>query len=60
MEEPVVILDGLTYTYAGSETPAIKDIDLTVRPGSLLLLLGPAAAANRHFLLPDRFYSTQL
>jgi energy-coupling factor transporter ATP-binding protein EcfA2 len=42
MEEPVVILDGLTYTYAGSETPAIKDIDLTVRPGEFVTITGRA------------------
>jgi energy-coupling factor transporter ATP-binding protein EcfA2 len=46
MEEPVVILDGLTYTYAGSETPAIKDIDLTVRPGEFVTITGPSGCGK--------------
>jgi energy-coupling factor transporter ATP-binding protein EcfA2 len=46
MEEPVVILDGLTYTYAGSETPAIKDIDLTVRSGEFVTITGPSGCGK--------------
>lgn len=46
MEEPVVKLEGLTFTYAGSETPALKDINLTVRPGEFVTVTGPSGCGK--------------
>jgi len=46
MEEPVVKLEGLTFTYAGSETPALKDINLTVRPGEFVTITGPSGCGK--------------
>lgn len=46
MEEPVVILDGLTYTYAGSEAPSLNDINLSVRPGEFVTITGPSGCGK--------------
>jgi len=46
MVEPVVELEGLTFTYAGSETPALKDINLTVRPGEFVTITGPSGCGK--------------
>ena len=46
MEKPVVQLEGLTFTYAGSLEPALKDIELTVHPGEFVVLTGPSGCGK--------------
>jgi len=36
----------LTFTYPGAPAPALKGIDLTVRPGELVLVTGPTGAGK--------------
>lgn len=44
--EPVITVDGVTYTYPGAETPAIKDIRFTIDYGAIFGLLGPSGAGK--------------
>lgn len=43
--EPVVA-DKLGYTYPGTETPAIEDVDLTVKAGERVLLTGESGSGK--------------
>jgi energy-coupling factor transporter ATP-binding protein EcfA2 len=42
----MIRIDGLTYTYAGADAPALEDVDLSVRAGELVLLTGPTGAGK--------------
>jgi iron(III) transport system ATP-binding protein len=42
----VIEIKDLTKTYAGSDTPAVDGIDLTVPSGSLVTLLGPSGCGK--------------
>ncbi len=42
---------GVSFTYWGSDTPAIREIDLCIEPGQFVVLLGPAGAGKSTFLL---------
>ncbi len=42
----MLALDGLGYRYPGSAAPAVRDVDLTVAPGELVLLTGPTGCGK--------------
>lgn len=42
----IVKVEGLTFTYNGSDTPAISDIDLSIEEGEFILLLGPSGCGK--------------
>ncbi|MEM2910425.1 MAG: ABC transporter ATP-binding protein [Nitrososphaerota archaeon] len=42
----IVRVEGLTFTYSGSEVPAVKDINLTMKEGEFVLLLGPSGCGK--------------
>ncbi|EMA39194.1 ABC transporter ATP-binding protein [Halococcus hamelinensis] len=44
--DPIVRIRGLTYTYAGSDEPAVRGIDFTVREGEIFGFLGPSGAGK--------------
>ena len=41
-----VEFQNLTFTYEGADQPALKDIDLTVSPGEIILITGPAGSGK--------------
>ncbi|MEM2083845.1 MAG: ATP-binding cassette domain-containing protein, partial [Nitrososphaerota archaeon] len=45
-EEYEIILKNVTYKYPGSDKPALKNIDLKVRKGEILLITGPTGAGK--------------
>jgi energy-coupling factor transport system ATP-binding protein len=53
--------DGAAFTYAGSPRPAFRDIELTVDPGAVLLVVGPSGSGKSTLaravagLLPEQF-----
>ncbi|WP_235855661.1 ABC transporter ATP-binding protein [Methanofollis fontis] len=42
----MIRINTLAYTYGGSETPALRRIDLEIRPGELALVTGPTGAGK--------------
>ncbi len=46
MPEPVVLLEGLSFTYAGSPEPALKGINLAVQPGEFIAVTGPSGCGK--------------
>lgn len=46
MPEPVVLLEGVGFTYAGSAEPALREIDLTVYPGEFVTITGPSGCGK--------------
>lgn len=42
----IVDVSGLSFTYSGTEQPAIKDIDLRVESGEFILLVGPSGCGK--------------
>ncbi|MEM0010740.1 MAG: ABC transporter ATP-binding protein [Nitrososphaerota archaeon] len=42
----IVKIEGLTFTYSGSDTPAISDINLSIEEGEFVLLLGPSGCGK--------------
>lgn len=49
-DDTMIELSGLTYCYPGQETPALKDVSLTVAPGEFVLLAGPSGAGKSTLL----------
>ena len=45
MEYPILVED-LTFAYLGDEEPAIKDINLKVKKGEILMITGPSGAGK--------------
>lgn len=46
MAEPVVRIEGLTYRYRRASEPALRDIELTIEPGEVLLVAGPSGCGK--------------
>jgi energy-coupling factor transport system ATP-binding protein len=46
-----VRLQGLSFTYAGAQQPALRDVSLTLEPGDVVALAGPAGAGTTTLLL---------
>jgi len=46
MTEPIVVAEGLTFRYRRATEPAIRDINLTVQPGEVLLVAGPSGCGK--------------
>ena len=45
-EEYEIILKNVTYKYPGSDKPALKNIDLKIRKGEIILITGPTGAGK--------------
>jgi|GEM_PF-4333063 len=44
--ETALSLEDVSYTYPGSETPALKRINLTVAKGEIVFVTGPTGAGK--------------
>jgi ABC-type multidrug transport system fused ATPase/permease subunit len=42
----VVALEGVSFTYPGSDAPALRDVTLTAAPGETVALVGPSGAGK--------------
>lgn len=52
-----VRFEGVSFTYRGTKTPALADIDLDVPPGTVVGILGPSGAGKSTLVsLIPRFY----
>ncbi len=50
-------LEGVSFAYAGSESPVLQDVNLDVRPGEMVALVGPSGAGKTTLCnLVARFY----
>jgi ABC-type multidrug transport system fused ATPase/permease subunit len=43
---PEILVDDVTFTYPGAESPAISNLTLKVPPGTLLAIIGPSGAGK--------------
>jgi energy-coupling factor transport system ATP-binding protein len=46
----LISVSGLTYTYAGSETPALREIELEIEPGEFVVLAGMSGSGKSTLL----------
>ncbi|MYH63401.1 MAG: ATP-binding cassette domain-containing protein [Caldilineaceae bacterium SB0675_bin_29] len=46
MKEPIVVVEDLTFSYAGSKEPALQDVSLTFHRGETALLVGATGAGK--------------
>lgn len=50
MSEPIVEISGLGFTYAGQAAPVIRDLDLAIDEGEMLLLAGSSGSGKSTLL----------
>ena len=50
MKHPIIDVQRLGFTYGGATEPVLRDLDLTVDEGEMLLLVGPSGAGKSTFL----------
>ncbi|GAA5056635.1 ABC-type transport system involved in cytochrome bd biosynthesis fused ATPase/permease subunit [Thermocatellispora tengchongensis] len=43
---PAITFEQVTFTYPGSDRPAVRDVSFTVEPGSTVALVGPSGAGK--------------
>jgi energy-coupling factor transport system ATP-binding protein len=43
---PLVSLRGLTYTFAGSDHPALRDVTMQIMPGEFIVITGPSGCGK--------------
>lgn len=61
MEYPVLKMEHFCFTYAGSESPSLSDVTLTIKQGEFVLLTGKSGCGKTTFtrclngLIPDFF-----
>ena len=46
----MIRFDGVTVTYSGSGTPALRDVDVRIPEGELCLVIGPTGSGKSTFL----------
>ncbi len=45
-KEPDILFENVSFTYRGSDTPALQDINLCINPGEIVMVSGPAGAGK--------------
>jgi osmoprotectant transport system ATP-binding protein len=45
-ERPMISLEGISKTYPGSSTPAVKELDLDVPRGAIVMMVGPSGCGK--------------
>lgn len=50
MREPIIEVSGLTFTYADQSEPVIRDLNLEIGEGEMLLLAGPSGGGKSTLL----------
>ena len=50
MSQPALSAQGLSFQYASGNEPALRDVDLVLRPGELLLVAGPSGCGKSTLL----------
>lgn len=56
----VLSLSGVSFRYAGDDRPALQDVSLSLEPGDVLALAGPAGAGTSTLLLVAGCYAPRL
>ena len=51
MANTVLEIDSVTFTYWGSDEPALKDISLSIKEGEFVVVLGPTGAGKTTLLM---------
>jgi len=46
MSETIIRFENVTYSYPGTETPAIRNINLAIQAGEIVLITGPSGAGK--------------
>ena len=59
-DDMTVRFEGVTFTYPGSDRPAVEAVSMTMRPGTVTALVGPSGSGKRTIAsLAARFWDPQ-